>query len=202
MADFNESFEKILQHEGGYSNDPADRGGETVFGISRVFHPDWKGWKVLSKIKESVKSEFYNDPKKYIVGNFAMWDLVKEFYMDKFWIKLHLDSFDQQVANEIFDTSVNQGLLSGPTYFQQALNRLNRQERDYENIEVDGDIGHQTISAYKALIKTERFRYRDRDKIIKVLLKWMNYYQMKRYDNIMEHDEEQELFAFGWTDRV
>lgn len=33
-------IDAILAHEGGYSDHPADRGGETMYGISRVHHPD------------------------------------------------------------------------------------------------------------------------------------------------------------------
>ena len=33
--DFDQAFEKLIGHEGGYVNNPADPGGETKFGISR-----------------------------------------------------------------------------------------------------------------------------------------------------------------------
>ena len=38
---FDKAFELLMEYEGGYSNDPADRGGETRFGISkRCLAPD------------------------------------------------------------------------------------------------------------------------------------------------------------------
>lgn len=39
MADFQESFRIAMGHEGGYSKDPDDAGGETYKGISRKFNP-------------------------------------------------------------------------------------------------------------------------------------------------------------------
>ena len=40
MKDFNEIIEKVLEHEGGYVNDPKDLGGETKYGITKRFYPD------------------------------------------------------------------------------------------------------------------------------------------------------------------
>lgn len=34
LSDFNKAFERVIQHEGGYVNDPRDAGGETKFGIT------------------------------------------------------------------------------------------------------------------------------------------------------------------------
>ena len=41
---FERTVEFVLSHEGLYSNDPDDLGGETVYGISRKYHPSWPGW--------------------------------------------------------------------------------------------------------------------------------------------------------------
>lgn len=34
LSDFNKAFDRVIQHEGGYVNDPRDAGGETKFGIT------------------------------------------------------------------------------------------------------------------------------------------------------------------------
>ena len=44
MADFRLAYKKIEAAEGGYVNDPDDKGGETYKGISRKANPDWNGW--------------------------------------------------------------------------------------------------------------------------------------------------------------
>ena len=40
MKNFNEIIEKVLEHEGGYVNDPTDLGGETKYGITKRFYPN------------------------------------------------------------------------------------------------------------------------------------------------------------------
>ena len=37
--DFDEAFERLIGHEGGYVNSPADPGGETKYGISKRSYP-------------------------------------------------------------------------------------------------------------------------------------------------------------------
>ena len=39
MSLFDVYFEKVISHEGGYSNDAKDPGGETNFGISKRAYP-------------------------------------------------------------------------------------------------------------------------------------------------------------------
>ena len=38
--DFDTAFDRLIGHEGGYVNNPADPGGETKFGISKRSYPD------------------------------------------------------------------------------------------------------------------------------------------------------------------
>ena len=40
MSTFGEIVNVLLKHEGGYSNDKDDKGGETSFGISKRAHPE------------------------------------------------------------------------------------------------------------------------------------------------------------------
>jgi hypothetical protein len=40
MSKFDEIIEVVLEHEGGYVNDPKDPGGETNYGIAKRSHPD------------------------------------------------------------------------------------------------------------------------------------------------------------------
>jgi lysozyme family protein len=51
VSRFEEAFKVVVTDEGGYSNNPNDRGAETYRGISRKFHPDWRGWPIVDTAK-------------------------------------------------------------------------------------------------------------------------------------------------------
>ena len=50
MADFNKAYKATMGHEGGYVDDPADKGGETYKGIARRYNPGWGGWKQIDPL--------------------------------------------------------------------------------------------------------------------------------------------------------
>lgn len=167
MNNFDKAFEELIGAEGGYVNDPFDKGGETKFGISKRSYPDVD------------------------IENLTLEDAKKIYYRD-YWDneRLRLDRFlNYAIALEIFDTAVNMGLYTSAVIFQKSLNALNRNERNYDDLEVDGWIGDNTISAY--WIADE-----------KILLKVLNGYQFMRYANIIEYDPGQERFFNGWMKRV
>ena len=40
---FEQAVDAVLKEEAGYANDPADKGGETICGITRKNYPSWPG---------------------------------------------------------------------------------------------------------------------------------------------------------------
>jgi len=124
---FDEAFKQTIGHEGGYVNDPDDKGGETKYGISKRSYPD-------INIKE------------------LSFEQAKEIYFKDYWERqgCHLMEGHPEIAIEIFDTSVNMGVGRGAKIFQEALNLSNRNEKDYRDIAVDGGIGSITISTLRA----------------------------------------------------
>ena len=82
MAQFEPAFQKTMKFEGGYVNDPDDRGGETYRGISRKHHPDWPGWGILKKAEENR----YNIERR--ISDDALQAAVREFYQAEFWAPL------------------------------------------------------------------------------------------------------------------
>jgi len=198
MADFNYAYENTMTAEGGYSNVAADRGGETYMGISRKNFPDWGGWAIIDNYKGNVHQKSFSD---MLSDNVQLQKMVRAFYKENFW-HAQFDRLDQDVANEIFDTGVNQGLGTAIKYFQYSLNALNRNQKDYPNLSVDGGIGPLTLSNYDSLIATAKYPARSYNKVVKALLKLMNYFQMRRYMDLVQKDENQETFLFGWTERV
>jgi len=133
---------KVLKFEGGYVNDPDDPGAETVFGISRKYHPDWIGWQVIDSIPD--KSQITLD---FLKENLDLFDAVAKFYYHKFYIPVKADKIEEfapKLACLLFDTAVNTGTKRASKILQKAINRKLR-ELEKPEILVDGIIGPMTI---------------------------------------------------------
>lgn len=189
MADFTPAFQKTLGHEGGYSDHPADRGGETYRGISRVFFPDWPGWRRIDAAKRAASFP------ANLARNNGLQQAVEAFYREQFWDRLRGDQIaDQEVAEEVFDTAVNMGTRRGGRYLQEALNLLNRNQQNYPDLVVDGAIGPKTLAALDTLLRLDRGGGN--------LLRVLNVLQGASYVEIMRNDPTQEVFARGWLKRA
>ena len=173
-------FEKALSHtlgiEGGYVDDPTDRGGRTNFGITEGVAR-----------RHGYRGEMRNLPKRIAV----------DIYHGKYWghRRLNLDTiadWHEPAALELFDTGVNMGVRRAAVFFQTALNALNRAETLYPDLVVDGWAGKATMDALGRL-RT------DVDK--RVLVKMLDTLQGAHYLKIMAKDHSQEAFARGWFDR-
>lgn len=198
MAKFEISHKKTALNEGGYVNDPHDKGGETAFGISRKYNPYWKGWFFIDSLKKRIKNPSLL--KQSIDNNEELKMFANELYKQKYFTPLRLQQVEQEIANELYDSSVNLGTTAAGTSFQKALNILNRNGKDYPDIKVDGDIGKYTISAYDDYISTIRFSTRNKQKLVGWLIKWINFFQMEVY--YKAYGTGQEKFIPGWTERV
>ena len=84
MDNFNDIIEKVLQHEGGYVNDPNDLGGETKYGITKRFYPDLD-------IKNLTK------------------DKAKEIYYEDYCLKNKVDKMPLHLQYIYFDMCINMG---------------------------------------------------------------------------------------------
>lgn len=117
---FLRAFDLTIGKEGGYSDDPDDRGGETKFGISKRSYPEEniKGLTILR---------------------------AQQIYYDDFWLPLWLDEvLSSSIAAEIFDTAVNAGKTRAVEIAQRALNYLGTK------VAVDGKMGSETVGAINA----------------------------------------------------
>ena len=119
MADFNKSFEKLILTEGGYVNDPKDKGGETYLGISRVHHPDSLIWPLIDNVKELHGTKGIT---KVLKGNEIITSEVKDIYKKDYWDKFDLDNVNnQKIAHEIFDDAVNRGVSAATKTLRLVL---------------------------------------------------------------------------------
>jgi len=179
-----EAFEKLLGHEGFYSNDPDDNGGETIYGIARKYHPSARVWVIIDAAKK--EPGFPNSLKR----NTDLVNAAQEFYKAEFWDELKCDSIDDPLMQyELYDTAVNQGAKTAAKFFQRALNLCNRNQQDYPDILDDGAIGNTTLSVYARSRK-------------KNIYKTVNLLQGERYMNIVRKTPSQEKYFNGWLNRV
>lgn len=123
---FDDAFERVVGHEGGYGKDPKDRGnwtggqesvGElkgTKFGISAASYPN-----------EDIEH--------------LTLDRAKQIYLADFWNKLRCDDIGAPLDEFLFDYAVNSGVGRAAVALQEAVGALR-----------DGRIGPRTIDALKA----------------------------------------------------
>ena len=97
MATFDRAIGTVLEHEGGYTFDPADPGGETNFGLSKRQYPNL-------------------DLKNLTV------DQAKAIYKRDYWRYGRIRN--QDVATKVFDMAVNVGPPTAHRLLQTALNAL------------------------------------------------------------------------------
>ena len=189
MADFTKAVNPLLQSEGGYVDDPDDKGGETICGISRVHHPDWRGWVQIDGIKEARNVDIKTMIDQYF-SNGEGHSLIQDFYVTEYWSKIKGNEIESQtLADKLFDVAVNMGWKRAGKYLQSAINVANYKN---EEISVDGLIGPKTISALK-LVSIKRQP---------LIPKMINIMQGNRYINIIRKDRGQGKFLRGWMKRV
>lgn len=188
MADFEKAFDETMWHEGGYANDPDDRGGETYRGIARKFHDNWSGWTIIDNLQANgVDSANFR-------MNDALQNMVKLFYQKNYWDKfVGKEIANQEVANKLFDISVNMGVGRAKRFLQEAINLLNRNGNLTPDIAVDGLVGSKTIAGLSDLFKAG-----DEKNVLKVL----NLLQSEKYLVICRRDPTQEKFLRGWMSRI
>ncbi len=117
MADFSISYNLTMGAEGGYANNPADTGGETYKGVSRKNNPSWSGWAIVDAIKATHPSSL----NAALNANAELLAKVEAFYLQNYWNVNQTGAINnQQIANQVFDTSVNCGVGRGAQFLQQA----------------------------------------------------------------------------------
>ena len=105
MANFEIAYKRTAKFEGGYVDDPNDRGGETYAGISRRAHPKWAGWATIDGAKKEQ-----NFPKN-LSSNVVLQQQVRTLYRNNYWTPIWGDRIKrQEVANELYDFGVNAGV--------------------------------------------------------------------------------------------
>lgn len=114
-----DSLKRLLVHEGGYTNHPADPGGPTNFGITLA---DYRRYCKPTATAVDVKTMTLSE--------------AQTIYKSKYWDALRCDDLPSGVDYAVFDFGVNSGITRSAKYLQSIL-----------GVEQDGKIGDETLIA-------------------------------------------------------
>jgi lysozyme family protein len=93
---FDQVFDKLINHEGGYVFNPHDPGGETKFGISKRSYPALD------------------------IASLTLAD-AKTIYRRDFWDRAQCDKLHPDLAFDLFDGAVNSGIGQAIRWLQRAV---------------------------------------------------------------------------------
>lgn len=126
MSNFIKTTDYTLQNEGGFTNNPADTGGPTNWGITQTtFERFLRDEVTVSQMKAMTRDD------------------ALAVYKSLYWSPLGLDGIvDDDVATAIFDVAVNRGPHPAIRYAQEA-----------SKIPVDGLMGPLTAEAINKISK-------------------------------------------------
>lgn len=93
---FDQVFDKLINHEGGYVFNPHDPGGETKFGISKRSYPHLD------------------------IHSLTLAD-AKTIYKRDFWDRAQCDKLHPDLAFDLFDGAVNSGIGQSIRWLQRAI---------------------------------------------------------------------------------
>ncbi|CAI3160551.1 glycosyl hydrolase 108 family protein [Acinetobacter baumannii 1598530] len=102
-------LDDLIKREGGYVNNPVDRGGATKYGITEAVARE-----------NGYKGNMKDLPL----------DVAKAIYKKQYWTASRFDqvnTLSSAVAEELLDTGVNCGINFAKPLLQRALNLLNNQ---------------------------------------------------------------------------
>lgn len=165
----------LLEREGGFVNNPADKGGPTCFGITEAV----------------ARANGYRGAMRQLPQGEAA-----AIYRRLYWLRPRFDEVGKRaprVAAELFDTGVNMGPAVAATFLQRALTALNRNGSDYPDLVPDGRVGVQTLHALDAFLAA-----RGKSGGETVLLRALEALQGERYLRLAERRPANEAFLYGW----
>lgn len=129
--DFNQAFDRLISHEGGFSDDKNDPG-------------NWTGGRVnvgeLKGTKYGIAANTYGEVD---IKNLTL-EGAKQLYYRDWWLKAGADQIDGAIVYQLWDFAVNAGMSTA----KRALQRAAR-------VADDGQIGPATIRAVQSIGTTD-----------------------------------------------
>lgn len=168
-------IDAVIGVEGGYSNNPSDSGGPTIWGITEAVARAY-----------GFRGDMRDMPRA----------TASDIYKARYWDTLSLDAVgavSEKVAHELFDTGVNLGVAEAGKFLQRALNVLSANGAHYAQVKADGLVGAMTVAALRAY-----FLKRHAAQGELVLLRALNALQGNFYIELAERRPKDQDFVFGW----
>lgn len=169
----------ILAVEGSeYTDNPADSGGPTKYGITLATLSAWRGHACTAQdVQDLERGEAY------------------QIYEHRYYYQPGFDrvaNYSVLLAEELTDSGVNLGPGRPSRWLQRCLNVLNNRGTYYADIGVDGAIGPNTERALAAYIDQRGAEGEQ------VLFNMLNALQGAKYIELAERREKDETFVYGW----
>jgi len=133
MTDIDKALAYTLVNEGGYSDNPADHGGKTRYGITQATLSRWLQRPAsVNEIKTLSK------------------ETARAIYQGYYWHPLGCDQLKSQaIATCLFDIGVVRGISVPPKYAQLVCNQHGF------NLVVDGQLGPKSMNALDSIDPTK-----------------------------------------------
>ena len=127
MDNFEKSFDRVFGHEGGFQNDPADRGNWTT---GKIGQGELKG----TKFGISAMSYPHLNIERLTLEE------AKAIYRRDYWDAMRMDRFSRAMQYQLFDASINHGMYNARRILQRAL-----------GVKDDGIVGPITMRAIESM---------------------------------------------------
>ncbi len=119
-SSFDEALKRVLVHEGGYADHPADPGGATMRGVTQRVYDGWRRRRGVP-----VRSVRLIEPGE-----------VEAIYRLQYWDAVRADDLPAGLDYGVFDAAVHSGPGQAAKWLQRAL-----------GVTADGQVGEATLAA-------------------------------------------------------
>ena len=152
MADFDKAFRVSLAARGGYK--AASEGLEIYRGIDRRFHPSWDGWPIVDALKFAASDE--HEFQSTLSQNKKLREKVRIWFKQTYWDRFSGDRIrNQELAEELFESSVELNVDRAVNCLQKTLNLLNAGDPERPALVEDGRLGQETLEVLGTSLQNE-----------------------------------------------
>ncbi|MCM3419035.1 glycoside hydrolase family 108 protein [Sphingopyxis alaskensis] len=186
---------ELLKTEGGFVDDPVDRGGTTKYGISLRFLVSEGAIDLDEDGRKDFDLDSDGDIDGFDIRKLTRGD-AKFLYHHCFWKRIDADNLPRPVGEMMFDQAVNAGIGSARRLLQLAINRcLERAASAPPKLKVDGIVGKRSHDAMNWVLRWGALG-------MPALVDAFRVEVRLRYRAIAERNPSQKRFLKGWLARA